>query len=517
LTSTPIEAGAAGRSQAGAAAVTPVRIGLGLLAAALLAAVFADLSVGTRNPWPIAADILSGFLRPDFSAVENLGYAALLTLAFAFGGLAAGIAGGAILAVLSGFTAVRIFAAILRSIHELIWALLLLAILGPTVVTGITAIALAYAGILAKVYAEILDEADSRAADVLAPKTDTLSRFIYGRVAVAYPALVTYTRYRLECAIRSSAVLGFIGLPTLGFQLDSFFKQGAYGAVAAVMLVYFGLIASMPYWLRRPMLPLYLAAALVLLVMHPGPPIAGSSLWAFLTHDIVPAPLRGAPLTDPQTWSRTWNWLATLCATQVWPGLVNTLIVGQVTLALTAIIALLAFPISTTRFAGRAGSFAGHGALVVGRSTPEYMLAYLFLQMFGPSMLPAILALSLHNGAIIAHLMGRQADEVARTLRLDAPNGLNLYSYEMLPRLYGPLLALCLYRWEIILRETAILGILGVKTLGFHIDSAISELRLDRAMVLIVATAVLTIAVDAVSRTLRARLKVGARPIRCDA
>jgi phosphonate transport system permease protein len=137
--------------------------------------------------------------------------------------------------------------------------------------------------------------------------------------------------------------------------------------------------------------------------------------------------------------------------------------------------------------------------------------------MFGPSMLPAILALSLHNGTIIAHLVGRQADEVSRTLRLDAPRGLNLYAYEMLPRLFGSFLAFCLYRWEIILRESAILGILGVKTLGFHIDSAISELRLDRAMVLILATAVLTIAVDAVSRAIRSRLNVASQPVRCDA
>ena len=146
------------------------------------------------------------------------------------------------------------------------------------------------------------------------------------------------------------------------------------------------------------------------------------------------------------------------------------------------------------------------------------MLAYLFLQMFGPSMLPAILALSLHNGAIIAHLTGRQADGIVRTLRPDAARGLNLYCYELLPRLYGPFLALCLYRWEIILRESAILGNLGVKTLGFHIDSAIAELRLDRAMMLILATALLTIAVDAVSRALRARLKVAALPAaRCEA
>lgn len=513
----PIEPARVLTAAADARAVTPLRIGLALLLLALFALPFADLSMLRRSPWPAAAGILSGFLRPDFSAVESLGMATALTLSFAFWGLTAGVVGGTVLALLSDYAAVRIFAALLRSIHELIWALLLMAIFGPTVLTGVAAIALAYAGIFAKVYAETIDEADRRPHAVLPAAAGRISRFVYGRVAVAYPALAGYTRYRLECAIRSSAVLGFIGLPTLGFQLDSFFKQGAYGAVAAVLILYFALIACLPFWLRRPLIPLYLLAAGAVLAFHPGPAIAGASLWAFLTHDIVPAPLRDASWSDWRSWSRSWDWLETLLMGQIAPGVANTLIVGQITLALTGVAALLAFPLGMPRFAGRLGSTLGDAGLVISRSTPEYMLAYLFLQMFGPSMLPAILALTLHNGAIIAHLTARQGDDLARALRPDAPRGANLYFYEMLPRLFGPFLALCLYRWELILRESAILGILGVKTLGFYIDSAIAEIRLDRALALISATALITIAVDALSRVIRARLKVAAQPARIDA
>ena len=134
---------------------------------------------------------------------------------------------------------------------------------------------------------------------------------------------------------------------------------------------------------------------------------------------------------------------------------------------------------------------------------------YLFLQVFGPSMLPAILALALHNGAIIAHLLGREGETLVPTLRRDAPRGLTLWGWELAPRLSGPFIALCLYRWEIILRETAVMGLLGIATLGFYIDSAMAELRLDRAMVLLVATGLLTAAVDRVSRSLRRRTNLG--------
>jgi phosphonate transport system permease protein len=71
-----------------------------------------------------------------------------------------------------------------------------------------------------------------------------------------------------------------------------------------------------------------------------------------------------------------------------------------------------------------------------------------------------------------------------------------------------------LYRWEIILRESAIFGILGILTLGYYVDAAIAEIRLDVAMVLILATALLSMAVDALSRGLRRRLRIDTMPTR---
>ena len=153
--------------------------------------------------------------------------------------------------------------------------------------------------------------------------------------------------------------------------------------------------------------------------------------------------------------------------------------------------------------------------LVVVRSTPEYMLAYLLLQLMGPSMLPAIIALSLHNGAIIGYLLGRQSDQLA--LRVDAPKGANLYFYQTTPTLYGQFLAYLLYRWELILRESAIFGILGIKTLGYYVDAAISELRIDTAALLLVGVAALSMSVDAFSRHLRRRLRIEALPVRLSA
>ena len=58
------------------------------------------------------------------------------------------------------------------------------------------------------------------------------------------------------------------------------------------------------------------------------------------------------------------------------------------------------------------------------------------------------------------------------------------------------------------MRETAIMGILGIATLGFFIDSALSDIRLDRAMFLIAVTAIFNIGIDAVSRRIRRNLRL---------
>lgn len=161
------------------------------------------------------------------------------------------------------------------------------------------------------------------------------------------------------------------------------------------------------------------------------------------------------------------------------------------------------WPLASRHFGNRATRLAGHGVLIFLRSTPELMLAFVFLLLLGPSLLPAWLALALHNGALIAFLVARQADAITPGMPgLPASGRL---AYELLPRVYPGLLALLYYRAEVILRETAILGMLGVATLGFYIEEGFDYLMFDVAFFLLLITAALNIAVDALSRRLRPR------------
>ena len=497
--------------------LTYTSVTLALVIAALLSLVVADLGVASLNPWAELGRVLSGVLHPDFAAVKLSSI--VLTVAFAVLGVFGGAMVGLGLAlVFARSRLVRVLCAALRSVHELFYALLLMQVAGPSPLTGLLAIGIPYAGIFAKVFAEMIEEADLAADRALPSGTGAVSRFVYARLPELAVPFRTYLLYRLECGLRSTLVLGFIGLPTMGFELESYFRQGHYAEAAGFVAVFYLLIATRGFWARPATLPFLLVGSVLALVFLTNP-VGGESVWTalgrFLGHDVVPRPLRGAELLSPSTWSSLAVWLWPIVRLQIAPGIVNTLVVSQIALVATGIMALLLFPFTCRRFAGRVGGPFGRVVLVVIRSTPEYMVAYVLLQLLGPSMLPAVIALTLHNGGIIGYLMGRHAD--ALDYRADAPRGSDLYLYETLPRLYGQFLAYGLYRWEIIVRESAIFGILGVRTLGFHVDAAISELRLDVAVVLIIATGLLSMSIDVFSRALRRRLRVDDRPVRISA
>lgn len=470
--------------------------------AGLIAFACADLEVTRGDPGAEMIQVGLGLLRPDFLATEGLGRALANTLAFAFQGVALGAAAGFLLALFWHRRAVRAGAASVRAVHELFWGLLLMQVTGLSTLTGVLAIALPYAGIFAKVFGEFLEEADPAPAVALPDDRRRLGRFFYARLPLIWASCKAYTGYRLECALRASAILGFIGLPTLGFHLETAFREGHYGEGAALLYLLFLLILTLRFWLRPLLLPVYLLAALIW-----APPVWTGSLQTlvrFVTEDLVPAPLKnGGGVAE------LWVWLGTLWTEQIGPGVWHTLVLGLAALLLTALLALVLFPLRSPLFGNRVSRGLGHFILVVLRTTPEFFLAFFFLIMLGPSMLPGILALGLHTGAIIAHLTARFSEGL--TLRDDSPGGLNRYAFEVLPRLYPNFLAFLLYRWEIIMRETAVLGILGIHTLGFYIDSSVAEFRFDRTLVLILATVGLNLGVDAFSRWLRGRLRLSTR------
>ena len=140
--------------------------------------------------------------------------------------------------------AVRWLLILLRSVPELVWALLFVRIIGLGPTAGVLAIALTYAGMLGKVYAEILESSEHHATDtLLANGSGRLTALFYGALPEAASELVSYTMYRWECAIRGSVVMGFVGAGGLGQRMDESMKMMAGGEVCSMLIVFVLLVA----------------------------------------------------------------------------------------------------------------------------------------------------------------------------------------------------------------------------------------------------------------------------------
>ncbi|MGB9989235.1 PhnE/PtxC family ABC transporter permease [Massilia sp. SM-13] len=140
--------------------------------------------------------------------------------------------------------AVRWLLILLRSVPELVWALLFVRIIGLGPTAGVLAIALTYAGMLGKVYAEILESSEHHATDtLLANGSGRLAALFYGALPEATSELVSYTMYRWECAIRGSVVMGFVGAGGLGQRMDESMKMLAGGEVCSMLIVFVLLVA----------------------------------------------------------------------------------------------------------------------------------------------------------------------------------------------------------------------------------------------------------------------------------
>lgn len=139
--------------------------------------------------------------------------------------------------------AVRWLLMLLRSVPELIWALIFVRVVGLGPTSGVLAIALTYAGMLGKVYAEILESGNAQPTQTLLRNgAGRLQAFFYALLPQSATELTSYTVYRWECAIRSSAVLGFVGAGGLGQQMDASLKMFNGSEVATMLLVFMALV-----------------------------------------------------------------------------------------------------------------------------------------------------------------------------------------------------------------------------------------------------------------------------------
>ncbi len=520
----------------------------GRVAAALLAMVilWPLAVVGEFRPWILFEAqnlrVMGGFLAaflPPASGSEFLAYlgrATLETLAIASAGMALAFVLAVPLAMATTQAlsisrlgpgagrrrgewlraALRMLLVVLRGLPELVWALLFVRVFGLGPAAGVLALGLTYGGMLAKVYAEILESGDSRPARALLEAGGSrLQALCYGLLPGAAQELTSYTVYRWECAVRASVVMGFVGAGGLGQLMDQSMRMLNGGEAASILLTFLLLVLAadaLSGLLRRQLgdgaaragaLAVGPRALAWLLLL--GSALLASYVWLDLG---LAALLSRAALASMADYFRAFfpldlspGWLAKVA----W-GSLETVAISALGTLLAALAGLLLALPASGRY-GQGLEQLTRFLLNALRSVPELVWATLMALAAGLGPFAGILALALHTSGVLGRLFAEALQNAPprprdALLEAGAPSAA-AFLYGTLPEVSAQLIAYSLYRWEMNIRMAAILGFVGAGGLGQLLYVELSLFHYAQASTVIAAMLVLSVAVDAGSAWLR--------------
>ena len=252
-----------------------VPLALAVLAFVAACALSLELSIGALFE-PGAARALggfaAGFVPPAHEAafLARLARAATETIAMSLVGTALGALLALPLALLSARTpapraasrplrhATGLLLAALRSVPELVWAALLLVVVGIGPASGTLALALHTVGVLGRLHAETLENLPpATAAALRANGASPLAVLAHATLPLALPRLLSWTLYRWESNIRIAALLGVVGAGGLGQMLHvslSLFRMHEAASVMLATLVLVILVDATSFRLRRTLM-----------------------------------------------------------------------------------------------------------------------------------------------------------------------------------------------------------------------------------------------------------------------
>jgi len=195
-----------------------------------------------------AGDLAARMVPPDWGLIAVLGRPIWDTINIATLGtlmaiiIAVPVAYGAARNTTPSVTLVRPVALFIivssRSINSLIWALMLVTIIGPGVFAGIIAIGLRSIGFCAKLLYEAIEEIDeSQVEAVRATGASRAQVTAYGIVPQVLPAFAGISVFRWDINIRESTVLGLVGAGGIGLQLNAAITTLAWTQVSLILLV----------------------------------------------------------------------------------------------------------------------------------------------------------------------------------------------------------------------------------------------------------------------------------------
>ncbi|MPZ95248.1 MAG: ABC transporter permease subunit [Propionibacteriales bacterium] len=504
--------------------------------AAALASVAGDGDLLNTGGVPALREFFAAALHPrvDRAFLQVVGDAALTTLAYAVLGtvlsIALGLVGGVLVSQtwwrasgalprtwVSRWLATRALMAVPRGVHEVVWGLVLLSVLGLDPLVAVLAIGLPFGAVCSKVFSEILDETPRAPFEALrASGAGRLAALLYGLAPLALPDLLSYSAYRFECAIRSAAILGIVGAGGLGFQLALSFQSLRYDEIWTLLAALVVLCGATDGWSsavrrrctgsrarpERDRVLGWLIVAAVALV-----PV---SVVLLRLDPTVLVQDRARDLTvtlAQQAWppEADWGVLVSLSLDT----LMMSVIAAALSFAGAVLLAVLAArPADDGRtVARRVLGWCTRQALLFFRAVPSPVWALLVLFVWFPGPLAGALALALYNVGILGRLMAEAVEDLdrrpQRALLAAGVSPARAFLYAGLPTVWHRFVAYGMYRWEVIVRETVVVGVVGAGGLGRLLAEQTASFHYAGASATLLALIALTFLVDLTSAAVR--------------
>lgn len=190
---------------------------------------------------------LHGFITPDFLSrwhdiqqgfTESLAMTLVATLIGVVLGIPLSLGAARNIAPKPIYFLCRGFIAISRSMHEMIVAIVFVAMVGFGSLAGMLTLCFATVGFIGKLLADAIEEIDrSQVEAVRSVGATWLQRINYGVQPQIMPRLIGLTLYRFDINFRESAIVGIVGAGGIGATLNTAFDRYEFNSVAAIIII----------------------------------------------------------------------------------------------------------------------------------------------------------------------------------------------------------------------------------------------------------------------------------------
>lgn len=180
-------------------------------------------------------------------------------------------------------------------------------------------------------------------------------------------------------------------------------------------------------------------------------------------------------------------------------------------LAATGALATIAFGASNlvgrSSVAGRVLVAVTRGAYVLTRAVPELVWALIIIFVFSPGILAGAIALAIHNFGVLGRLGAEIVEDIdpapVESLKSSGAGRVQLLFYGVLPQVLPQFVTFLLYRWEVIIRTSVVVGLVAVTGLGYQLRLDLAFFRYTDVALLLIVYVLLVWAADLVSTGLR--------------